>query len=128
MSLPWLGQRSGIVTVCPASYMARAESLRTAIGADLTVALPILAVRSEASFSSACFELLTDVNAENDEDEDCALEDVDRVVIRMTGLLLTLCAVYGLRTTTLESELEFLGTAAVSRTSTLTFVCAWRLS
>lgn len=35
ISLPRFGQRSGIGTVWPTSYMARAESLRIAIGADL---------------------------------------------------------------------------------------------
>lgn len=45
---------------------------------------------------------------EDDEDKDCALEDVDSVVMKIEELelLLELCAAYGFRD--MLSELEFL--------------------
>lgn len=81
--------------------MARAESLRTTIGADL-VTLVTLAISS--FLFTLRFELIN-VLTEDNEDKDCTLEDVDNVV-KIKELLLELCATYGLRD--MLSELEFL--------------------
>lgn len=119
ISLPRFGQRSGIGTVWPASYMARAESLRTTTTGDDLVAFVtvIRTVCTAGCFSFDCFELI-DVLTEDDE------EDVDSVVMRVDRLF-TLCGINWPKATL--SELEFLA-VPVSRMSALRFLCACRPS